>query len=208
MLLEPDSEYHFKEPKKYIPPEPLPPRAEDLFPRQDNYLAGRDLDYKIARANYWYPTLYSGHPRIVIPCTGGFWQARLMEGGEPRYLSSKGSRGGAYCVVWPVDIANPVLSITTIICEGPMDALAAAGLGATGVATLGVNFGSYILDWLAYKKHDTIFIIPDLDNAEFGYDMLAMLTSRGMSATVKIPDKKDFASMTVKQRVKLIDKTT
>jgi len=192
-------EYSFKEPAQNTPPEPLPARLTDFFPMQDNYLVGRNLDHRIARYNQWYPTELKG-PRIVIPCTKGFWQARAMGKEEPRYLSSKGSRNGAFCIVWPRQAWTGI-----VIVEGPMDALAAASLGYYSMASLGAGFGKYVIDWVCRgTPTPNIIIIPDLDNEEFGFDVLTGFTNKGYQAEVRHPIKKDLASMTVKQREKLL----
>ena len=146
-------EYNFKEPKEHVPPEPMPLKAVYWYSLQDSYLLSRNLDYNVARYNQWYPTDLKG-PRVVIPCTQGFWQARAMEEDEPRYLSSRGSRNGAFCVVWPLitEVIDRVLPPPTLIVEGPMDALAAAALGAVGIASLGAGFGGYVVDWVCKNR--------------------------------------------------------
>ena len=193
-------EYDFKEPKAYTPPEPMPQSDNSLYLLQDDYLSDRNLSPTTARYNYWYPTELKG-PRIIIPCTKGFWQARALEDNTPRYLSAKGSRDGAFCVVWP-----KYPSDLTVIAEGPMDALAAAGLRAVGVASLGAGFGGYVVDWVCNNRPlSHILIIPDLDNEEFGYSLMAEFTNHGRVATIKHPTKKDLASMTIKQREKLLE---
>jgi len=191
--------YNFKKETVYKPPEPMPERVPDLFPMQDNYLMGRNLSYAIARYNLWYPTKLPG-PRVVVPCTGGFWQARTLDEDELRYRSSKGSRSQAFCIVWPKK-SRPL----TIVVEGPMDALAAAGLGAVGVASLGAHFGEYVVEWVCKNRPSSdILIIPDLDDDEFGYNLMAAFTNKGKQSTLKLPTRKDFAKMTIKEREKLI----
>ena len=137
-----------------------------------SYLEGRGLSYDHAiRLGGWYPATYSG-PRIIIPCIrtdgGQWWQARLIETApdilvpRKRWHGSHGYRGDAVSFI-PAEYEK-----TTIIVEGPMDALAAAMCGHPAVAMLGVAPPTLVYDHIAklvalsYHKHRAI-IIPDMD---------------------------------------------
>lgn len=119
-----------------------PPYAADLRQEMSRYLARRDLSSVLAEANGWYPSREAGdqYARVVMPAFSEnpknlYWQARAMGDVKLRYQSPHGvTRGDAIIVVKP---SYPPAK-GTVIVEGPMDALAAAGAGFVGVAMMGL----------------------------------------------------------------------
>ncbi len=111
------------------------------WPLLKRYLEGRELDPSLALFNGWYPSKTAGDEfaRVVIPCFSTvpenmYWQARGMEAVTIRYQSPHGcQRGDAIVRVIPHE-GRPK---GTVVVEGPMDALAAAGAGFVGVALMG-----------------------------------------------------------------------
>ena len=91
----------------------------EFYEEQDEYLRGRGLSPKLARANGWYPSLEAGDSklRIVIPASPSvmnFWQARAIDPREKqRYQSPYGSRGAALIVVFPTKIEH----LTVVIVD-------------------------------------------------------------------------------------------
>lgn len=131
-----------------------PTCSQRLWPKFDKYLQGRGLDHALARDNFWFPSrTVDGYDRLVVPATSDqagnlYWQARLLGAEEPRvrrWESPHGiSRGRSVCVVWPRKTeAAPARSV---VVEGPMDALAAAGEGYLAVALMGVTPATEVLD--------------------------------------------------------------
>ena len=125
--------------ERSLPPLVLPPLDPELWGIFEWSLQCRFLNPAVAVANRWYPTSEAGdtEPRIVIPGTpisrGPFWQARAMSGAALlRYQSPHGPREDSIVIVCAVGKLEQV-----VICEGPMDALAAAGEGSWGIALMG-----------------------------------------------------------------------
>ena len=140
----------------------LPPRdsAAAAAALLQEYLTARGLSGDIALHNGWYVTWWTAPdgqsvPRIVIPCTSlqegnRFWQARAVTDDVlPRYDSPHNARGDALVVV------NPSWPQTTgvAVVEGPMDALAAAGAGYTGIALMGVTPSMEAKEHLRVRLH-------------------------------------------------------
>lgn len=102
------------------------------------YLNSRELSSTLARLNKWYPSNSANDtiPRIVIPAYSSlgykFWQARAMSDAEKRYQSPSAAREDSIIVVSP--FGKPAFSL---VCEGPMDALAGAMLGGQSIALMG-----------------------------------------------------------------------
>ena len=191
----------------------LPPRDDGLTQRMQTYLEGRRLDYRLAVANMWYPSSQAGDnaPRVVIPATSGirgntFWQARALDDNPKRYQSPHASRGDAVVIVWPerhvVDIA--------VVSEGPMDALAAAGVGALGVALMGATPPEETL--LLTKQYLrgilSIIVIPDMDEPAALTGVMSRLTRLGVSnCRLILPyPAKDFASAEPSLRTQLLNR--
>lgn len=120
------------------------PELEDrLWNLMQKYLESRGLSFELAKANGWYPSLDAGDdsPRVVIPCYSSaaenmYWQGRRMTSlGALRYESPHGcNRGDALVRVMPKGEVKG-----TVVCEGPMDALAAAEVGYVGLGMMGTH---------------------------------------------------------------------
>ena len=105
-------------------------------------MKSRDLDPYIAKYNGWYPTVYDGCIRIVIPATGDkteFWQARAIDDKwEPRYDSPPNPKRETVVFIAPARIKYDLVA-SMVLVEGPMDALAAAGEKVLSIALMGNN---------------------------------------------------------------------
>lgn len=190
------------------PPEPYPREDCGLRLLMMTYLTMRKLCVDTARANMWYPVELDG-PRIVIPCVNGYgrpyWQARSMSKSKVRYRSARGGRFESIVVVWP-EGRNHILR-TIVLTEGPMDALAAAGLGYLAVSTMGAFFCKYALRWINQNvsKDVLVIVVPDLDMPEFGVEVVRWLAAEGRSASMRLPvGAKDLAEMSVSARRALL----
>jgi hypothetical protein len=185
----------------------LPREAPDLRARQDAYLDRRGLDPHTARFNGWYPSRSAGDSaaRIVIPAAPaslGFWQARALDPKEPkRYQSPHGSRGDAVIVVYSL---RPMVK-RLVVCEGPMDALAATTTGSTGIALMGNTPPGVCFDYIASKwpRAETL-VVPDRDAQASGAQWLAELTAREMRARLVILPAKDLASLSAPARTEAL----
>ena len=202
----------------------LPPCTQRLWPEFDKYLSGRGLSFKLAMANFWFPSDQAGDnvPRVVIPATATppniFWQARAMDDNpkrhlapldgerrEPRYQSCHGPKGDALCIVWPHDVALQGF----VLFEGPMDALAAAELGYVGVATMGLptkpgmeHLASMCLG--AYKAPR--IVVLDSDYAKPMLQAAGLLLELGVRMKVLDPSPaKDFAELDRVHRLRLLE---
>jgi DNA primase len=95
----------------------------------------------------------------------------------------------------------------TIVVEGPMDALAAAGLGYQAIAILGVDPPKVVYDHVAklvarsYMKNKAI-IIPDMDRVARWQETQQELGQRGVRGELKqVPyGRKDLAECTPDER--------
>jgi len=208
------------------PIEPYPKETPHLLPAMKAYLHGRNLSYTTALRNYWYPTEKIRErdpvPRIVIPCTNRYdrpyWQGRAILPHDLRYRSAKGGRFGSIVVVWPimplVDKDGEVKTMCAlwgrqpvVLCEGPMDALAAASLGYFSIATMGALFSKYALAYLENKigTDVSVIVVPDLDCPEFGTQISLLLSCRQRDVTMRMPvGAKDLAGMAPKAREELL----
>mgnify|MGYP001581333841 CR=1 FL=1 len=202
-----------KDLKKYS--DRLPKLEPSLCPDFDAYLTSRNLNPDIERANLWYPSRYAGDdaPRIVIPASSSdtynkFWQARLMatEGISSlvRYQSPHGCRSGdAVIVVYPELLNRPYRSV---VVEGPMDALAAAGEGCLGIALMGALPPQERIDLTATLVRGTIAIICyDSDNPAALVAVMSQLSNLGVQCRLRDPSPaKDLAELNRAQRAKLL----
>lgn len=145
-----------------------PTCSQRLWPRFDKYLQARGLDHELARKNFWFPSrTVDGYDRIVVPGTSDqpgnlYWQARLIGQADPhvrRWESPHGiARGRSVCVVWPRRNVNEPM-VASVVVEGPMDALAAAGEGYLAVALMGVTPALEVLDLTAKLLYGTLPVL-------------------------------------------------
>ncbi|MGL5934564.1 MAG: hypothetical protein ACRCZI_02960 [Cetobacterium sp.] len=200
-----------REPVAPIKPVILPEIQDYLLPAMKSYLKQRWLDVYVALHNGWYPTYdREGWARIVIPASSlinswPYFQARLMQiapSGVKRYVSPSAPRGDALAVVFPDKCI-----LGSIIVEGPMDALAAAGLGYVGIGLMGNTPSNPVLDHIETitKVYGECYVIPDRDAFKEGADITAKLWVRGIRCTLKtIQGAKDLAELSPERRKILI----
>lgn len=181
------------------------------------YLEQRGLSFPLALQNGWYPSKDAGDTwlRIVIPAQStraghAYWQARAIgDSAFIRYQSPKGTRLDAVVVVNPLQperMSDRKWEDAAVLVEGPMDALAVAGCGVTGIALMGATPGPVVLRSL-YKrfKHLTpMFVMPDRDALSEGQQTRLQLASLGKATRLlnlaEWTDKKDFAALGPAQR--------
>ena len=183
----------------------LPKVKDDIFAwaRFRKYLSARHLDPLLAKANGWYPARYKDTTRIIIPCSNRdgvpYFQGRAMNDDPLRYASPPVPRDDSIVIVWP-DQSKPQRG--GVIIEGPMDALASAGMGFVGVALMGSCPTEDVFDHLALfaRAFQPLYVLPDADAPEFAAIVIGALAVRGLSCTARILPKKDLAEMTIKQR--------
>lgn len=188
-----------------------PDLDSSLWLTMRHYLEARKLSFKLAKDNGWYPALdYAGNARVVIPASSmvnswNYFQARLIVTAHPsvkRYVSPAAPRGDALAVVFPSKSPKG-----SIIVEGPMDALAAAGMGYVGVALMGNKPGEAVLDHIEeiVKVYGDCYVIPDRDAFQEGASITADLWARGVRCTLKsIQGAKDLAELSPERRKILI----
>ena len=187
---------------------PLLPRvASDLRERQDAYLDRRGLDPFTARFNGWYPSrsAVDSADRIVIPASPPglrFWQARAMDPTyAKRYQSPHGPRENAVIIVYSLRAMVKRL----VVCEGPMDALAAAAVGCTGIALMGNTPPSACFDYIAKKWPGAeTLVVPDSDARDAGAQWLAELTQREMDARLILIQGNDLAALSPAARTEAL----
>lgn len=192
-----------RERKGFVGPRPgYPEPDEDLRDRMDVYLAKRGLSFSLATANGWYAADYAYAPRVVIPCSNSagvpYFQARDMSGkAKLRYASPPASRDDSIVLVWPKERARG-----SVVCEGPMDALAAAALDYVGVAIMGNQPTDEVLEFVAKNVRciEPVIVVPDADAVEFGPNVFCALSQRGISGGILVPPKKDIGEMTIQER--------
>jgi hypothetical protein len=174
------------------PPEP----QADGYTEMEAYLKGRQLSYELAIMNGWYPAVFAGGLRLVIPATHGFWQARLIGGLGPRYVSSAKPRNGSIVVV------NPgYRPLGTIIAEGPMDALAAAELGVLGIATMGVAPPREAIEACRRAAEPPVWLVLDSDTSRLA---VAILGAIPLARVVTVYPHKDLADVPAEKRQALL----
>ena len=188
---------------RYVGPRPgFPEPCADYWNRMETYLNQRALSFSIAKGNGWYPAYYKSSPRIVIPCSNSagvpYFQARDMGGKAMlRYASPPASRDDSLVLVWPVGKAKG-----TVIVEGPMDALAATDFGFLGIAVMGNQPTTEVLEHIAgfARSFQPMIVLPDAGALYFGANILCPLAQMGISGMIRTPYKKDLAEMEPKER--------
>lgn len=193
----------------------FPDEDEGLAAMMNLYLQDRSLSLDIARVNGWYPTMdLDIHPRIVIPCSNSanipYYQARSMNNGLPRYKSLAATREDSITVVWPrTNVLGEYLTPRgSVVVEGPMDALAAAGWRYVGIALMGNDPPEEVFDYLltVVRPLGRVIVIPDTDHLEMGANVVTALSLRGITeTTMTIPVAKDFAEMRLVERGRLLE---
>lgn len=206
---------------------PAPQADDTLTKAMRDYLQGRNLDYLSARRAGWFAAVFYG-PRIIIPCIrtdgGTWWQARLIgglgveaapenikvlpPGTQKRWQGCRGYRHDAVCFI------HGDSSMPTIIVEGPMDALAAAGLGYPACAILGVDPPKVVYDHVAklvarsYLRNKAI-ILPDMDRVARWQETQQELGQRGVNGVLRqIPGGyKDLAECPLEFRKEFLSGT-
>lgn len=87
-----------------------------------------------------------------------------------------------------------------------MDALAAVPLGFVGVGLMGNQppdkVISHVIDRV--RTFQLVIIIPDQDHVEMGAYLLGHLAAHGIKARVLLPQAKDFADMSIRERRRLL----
>lgn len=154
---------------RLVPPVIYPKKEPMILGRMKEYLTTRGLDYGLAFKYGWYPALYNG-PRVIVPCASTialWWQGRLIDHHLPTEIAAKwkrwdspvGWRGDAVCYLQVVD------ADTILIVEGPLDALKAAMLGYSAIATLGTTPGLTAIKHIASisKDYSRRLLLPDTD---------------------------------------------
>jgi hypothetical protein len=149
-----------------------------------------------------------GIPRVVIPASSiinswPYYQARSMGDGKgtKRYVSPTAPRGDALAIVFPEK------SMGSIIVEGPMDALAAAGMGYVGIGLMGNTPNELVLNHIeqVVKVYGNCYVIPDRDAFQQGAEITAKLWARGVRCTLKsMQGAKDLAELSPERRKTLI----
>ena len=189
----------------------LPPWEERMDPLLRRYLKGRQLSYEVASGNGWYATMDDqSYARVVIPASSlanswPYYQARLIVEAPKavkRYMSPAAPRGDALAIVFPI---GEILG--SIIVEGPMDALAAAGMGYVGVGLMGNTPNSDVMDHIRAIVHvyGNCFVVPDRDAFQEGVEITASLWTRGVPCILKrIVGAKDLAELSPEGRENLI----
>lgn len=200
-----------REPRAPSRPVVMPERDKNLYPLMMEYLKGRGLSYALARENGWYPTIGCDNiPRVVIPASSlvnswPYYQARMIvnsPASAKRYISPSAPRGDALAIVFPKGSG-----LGSIIVEGPMDALAAAGMGYVGVALMGNKPGEAVLDHIEeiVKVYGDCYVIPDRDAFQEGAEITAYLWARGVRCTLKsITCAKDLAELSPARRALIL----
>jgi hypothetical protein len=191
----------------------LPKLDEQGWDRVRAYLTKRELSDEVAISNGWYPTLLPTGAHLVIPATTlsgrGYWQSRALEGQEPRYRSAPGGRGDAAIVVFPFHADRGVLRPeVSVLVEGPLDALAAAALGCTGVALLGMRPPHSV--WRVvepFLSGRVVVVLPDLDALDAGVRWAtAVRASGGRPLLVTTAPQKDLAALDPPSRARVLEK--
>jgi DNA primase len=193
---------------------PYPMIKGTLWGVMRGYLAGRDLSFECAQVNLWYPSFFKDEsPRIVIPCTNSsgfpYFQARAMDSNPSRYESPWYPRMDSLVVVFPIVESD---NEKAVIVEGPMDALAAGGVGHLGIGLMGANPNeSQIYHLIRLLKSRSlgnapkeILVVPDQDSPELGPMLISYLAQSKIKSEIRLPEGKDLAAMAISKRKELL----
>ena len=204
-------QHEWKEPKHYDGPRPkMPNENESLRPKMSRYLERRELSYALANNNFWYPSRsVDGYDRIVIPCSNSlgitYYQARAMDHWVTvRYNSPLATREDSIVILWP---DGNTKAKGTVICEGPMDALAACGLNYVGIGLMGNQPSEIVVAHivrLVIGFFEPVIVVPDLDHVEMGVYIVGSLAGYGIAAKILLPKAKDLCEMTFQERKVLL----
>jgi DNA primase len=206
-------EHEAKAKREHHGPRPkMPPIMPELAADMHNYLEERLLDSQLAEENRWYVSYDDVlEPRIIIPCSNSagipYWQGRAMRDDVlKRYDSSVATRDDSVALVWPKAGQK---AKTAVVVEGPMDALAAAGAGALGIAVMGnaptSEVFSYIENILRSTYVEIVVVVPDLDTPILASRVAARLGGSGFAVRIVMPTAKDLAAMMPEERKLLIN---
>ena len=207
--------HEFKAPRQYTGPRPeMPQENESLRHKMARYLEKRELNYALADENGWYPSRdVDGYDRIVIPCSNSlgitYYQARAMDNWvNIRYNSPLATREDSIVVVWPYLYGRTHLQTKgTVICEGPMDALAAGDLRYVGIGLMGNTPPTSVIAHITRLTKgffEPVIVVPDLDHVEMGVFMVGSLAGAGVAAKILLPKAKDLCDMALKERKMLL----
>ena len=200
----------------------LPRRDSELWNEFDAYLNRRGLDSRLAQDNGWYPSKAAGDcaPRIVIPCSTEigrvYWQARAMRFyTEPRYQSPITQREDAIVFVVPNRGTYNALQGWTkkvIITEGPLDALAVAGEGYTGIGLMGNKPPEVVLLRLVKMLRDSgqeLYLFADSDALGEMSQVSKNLSKAGLQIRlIYMNGYKDAAAIPAKRRGAILHELT
>jgi hypothetical protein len=173
------------------------------------YLESRRLSYKLARKAGWYASSkVDGYDRIVIPCTNStglpYYQARAMDSWtNVRYNSPPATRMDSIVCVFP---SLPV-PVGTVISEGPMDALAAAGAGFLGIGIMGNDPPDRVLDYVSHivKPFEPVLVVPDKDALSRGAVICGFLAQEKIKTRMLELPGKDLAALSPRRRGKVLE---
>lgn len=181
-----------------------------LWGMMQDYLDERGLDFPLAVENGWFPSSAAGDSwhRIVIPATNSrgmcFWQARAMSPkADKRYQSPHVPRMDSVIQVWPWTEALT----DVVLVEGPMDALACAGVGYRGIAMMGATPSREVLDYLAVLcEGANILFVADRDAISEAQRVIRELSRRGRHITLLDPyPYKDIAAAPQDMRTTILE---
>ena len=198
---------HERKERQYVGPRPeMPEQSDVLIGHMRRYLLSRHLSFSLASVNGWFPSFYQNAKRIIIPCSNSlgvpYFQGRAMsDDAVIRYASPPASRDDSIVLCWPKDKALGML-----ICEGPMDALAAAGVGLLGVGIMGNQPNNAVLDYVALyaRGFAPVRVLPDQDALHFGASVVSGLAQRRILCRAIEPRAKDLAAMSISEREELL----
>jgi hypothetical protein len=190
----------------------LPPVVTEYGEAMQTYLKSRHLSFDIAKANGWYPAHVRGEPRVIIRSVSngfpglGFWQGRsMLADSQLRYDSPKGNRSDALGLVQG-ETYHPV---TLVVTEGPMDALAAAGIpGCDGVCTFGAKPCKVQLEHLDLlgQKYHWIVVVPDKDEPAFAGRIILGMPNNKYIGIGELHSTKDLCMLEEEQRRTVVRK--